>query len=124
VPDPLLLPIDNVYILNVFYHARTKMIQIHCVLPEDRSSDDSDSNLYKFMYTVDDGKEQEAESFCKHVMTQVYKDLTREKRIKVLINPFGGQAKAKEIFEYQVRPVFESAKCKLDVQRKAKIDVY
>ncbi|KAI8877088.1 hypothetical protein K501DRAFT_230817 [Backusella circina FSU 941] len=116
VPDPLLLPIDNVYILNVYYHARTKMIQIHCVLPEDRSNEDSESHLYKFMYTVEEGQEEEAELFCKGVMKQVYKDVRPEKRIKVLINPFGGQGKAKEMFEYEVRPVFESAKCKLDVQ--------
>lgn len=43
-------------------------------------------------------------------------DVALGKRIKVLINPFGGQGKAKTIYERQVKPVFEAAKCFMDVQ--------
>jgi sphingosine kinase len=44
--------------------------------------------------------------------------LIAEKRLKILVNPFGGQSKAKDIFENQVKPIFEAAKCKLDIQCK------
>ncbi|EJU05500.1 hypothetical protein DACRYDRAFT_98209 [Dacryopinax primogenitus] len=37
------------------------------------------------------------------------------RRIKVIVNPFGGQGKGKHIFEHRARPVFEAAKCFLDV---------
>ncbi|KAI9483673.1 MAG: ATP-NAD kinase-like domain-containing protein [Benjaminiella poitrasii] len=115
-PDPTLLPIDNVFIINAFYHARTKMVHFYCVLPEDRTKDDSPADIYKFMYSIDDDKIQEAEIFCDQVLKQAYQDVKFGKRLLVLINPFGGQGKAKETFEYHVRPIFESAKCSLDVK--------
>lgn len=43
-------------------------------------------------------------------------DAKHEKRLKVLINPFGGQGLARKIFREKVAPVFESARCKVDVQ--------
>lgn len=45
-------------------------------------------------------------------------DIQEKKRLKVLINPFGGQGKAKRIFESKVRPVFDAAQCTVDVQCK------
>lgn len=47
---------------------------------------------------------------------QCGKDAKHEKRLKVLINPFGGQGLARKIFREKVAPVFESASCKVDVQ--------
>jgi hypothetical protein len=45
-------------------------------------------------------------------------DIVFEKRLKILINPFSGQAKAKQIFESHVKPIFEASKCKCDIQCK------
>jgi sphingosine kinase len=92
------------------------MIQIDCVLPEDRAIEESPADIYKFIYTTDNA--EEAQSFCKELMDNVYQDLKFGKRLLVLINPFGGQGKAKEIFEYYVRPIFESAKCTIEVKCK------
>ncbi|KAG0188924.1 sphinganine kinase lcb4 [Apophysomyces sp. BC1034] len=92
------------------------MVQIHALVPQQQGKEDSALDLYKFMYTVDDGKKSEAIEFCDFVVKSVYQGLKAQKRLKVLINPFGGQGKAKEIFETKVRPVFESAQCKIDVQ--------
>ncbi|CEP16897.1 hypothetical protein [Parasitella parasitica] len=115
-PDPTLLPIDNLYILNAFYHERTRMIQIHCVLPEDRTVEESPADIYKFIYSVDDDKKEDAIAFCEQVVKEAYNDIKFGKKLLVLINPFGGQGKAKEIFEYNVRPIFESAKCDIEVR--------
>lgn len=52
------------------------------------------------------------------VVTNHGSDIKQVMRLKVLINPFGGQGKAKSIFERQVKPVFEAAKCTVDVQCK------
>jgi hypothetical protein len=51
---------------------------------------------------------------CKPFVNPI--DVKQGKRLKVLINPFGGQGKAKLIFERQVKPIFEAAKCFVDVQ--------
>lgn len=41
-----------------------------------------------------------------------------EKRLLVLVNPFGGQSKAKAIYEDKVKAVFEAAKCSIEVKCK------
>jgi sphingosine kinase len=115
-PDPTLLPIDLVYIINAFYLERTNSIEIHCVLPEDRTVNESPADLYKFIYTVRDGERKGAEQFCKELLQEAYRDITYGKRLLVLINPFSGQGKAKELFEYNVRPIFTSAECVIDVK--------
>ncbi|CEI98689.1 sphinganine kinase lcb4 [Rhizopus azygosporus] len=115
-PDPTLLPIDHVYILYAEYIQRTKTIQIRFVLPEDRSNDDSTADFYELYYTVPDDKAQEAEAFCETLMGRAYEGVKVHKRLLVLINPFGGQGKAKEIFEYHVHPIFQAAKCEVTVK--------
>lgn len=117
-PDPTLLPIDNVYIINAYYQERTKSIHIYCVLPEDRTIEESPADIYKFVYSTENA--EEAISFCKELMSNVYQDLKFGKNMLVIINPFGGQGKAKEIFEYHVRPIFEGAKCNIQVKCKVK----
>ncbi|KAI9308465.1 ATP-NAD kinase-like domain-containing protein [Cunninghamella echinulata] len=114
LPDPTLLPIDNVNILQVFFNEKTSMIQINAIVPQLPEDEQSKVDLYKFMYTVDKGKEKEAVDFCKIVMDGAYKGIKAEKRLKVLVNPFGGQGKARTIFETQVQPIFEAAKCSID----------
>ncbi|OBZ90448.1 Sphingoid long chain base kinase 4 [Choanephora cucurbitarum] len=115
-PDPTLLPIDNTYILNAYYHERTKTVHIYCVLPIDRTDKDSPADVFGFIYSVEEEQREEAEAFCQQVVDQAYQDIKFGKRVLVLINPFGGQGRAKEIFEFHVRPIFDYAKCKVEVK--------
>ncbi|EMD00710.1 hypothetical protein BAUCODRAFT_180475 [Baudoinia panamericana UAMH 10762] len=43
----------------------------------------------------------------------------RRKRIKVLINPFGGKGQAQKIWTREVEPLFAAAKCEVDVEKTA-----
>ncbi|KAI8080187.1 ATP-NAD kinase-like domain-containing protein [Gilbertella persicaria] len=115
-PDPTLLPIDNEYILNAYYHERTKTVHIYCVLPLDRAAEESPADIFSFIYSVQDEQRQIAEAFCKEIIDQAYQGIKFGKRLLVLINPFGGQGKAREIFEYHVRPIFDYAKCTIEVK--------
>ncbi|KAI9800338.1 MAG: hypothetical protein M1825_004108 [Sarcosagium campestre] len=58
------------------------------------------------------------------VTTWVYKLLDRaygaslqRKRIKVLINPFGGKGSAEKWYLRDIEPIFAAAQCKIDVER-------
>ncbi|KAI8340473.1 ATP-NAD kinase-like domain-containing protein [Chlamydoabsidia padenii] len=114
--DPLLLPIENNGLLQVSYNDKTHTIHIHALIPLTPDQEQSPLELYKFMYTVPVGQEQACSDFCTEVMAGAYKDMVMKKRLKVLINPFSGQGKAKQIYETQVRSLFEAAKCQVDVQ--------
>ncbi|KAI8064620.1 ATP-NAD kinase-like domain-containing protein [Gongronella butleri] len=113
--DLTLLPIENTQILYCFFNEKTNMVQINAVIARQPDKEESEQDLYKFMYAVENEKVPAAQQFCKDIMNSVYKDIPAGKRLKVLINPFGGQGKAYEIFQTKVRPVLDAAKCKVEV---------
>jgi sphingosine kinase len=43
----------------------------------------------------------------------------RRKRVKVLVNPFGGQGYAQKLWTREVEPIFAAAKCEVDVEKTA-----
>jgi sphingosine kinase len=78
--DPTLLPFDNVFLLQVGYNDKTHMIHISTLVPTQPGQQDQSSvDLFKFMYTVDKGQEQECLDFCKTVMTGAYKGKQKKK---------------------------------------------
>lgn len=58
----------------------------------------------------------ECESFVESIWKASYRDLQPRKRIKVLLNPFGGAGKAKAIWEDYVAHIFEAAKYTIDLE--------
>lgn len=46
-------------------------------------------------------------------------NVQRRKRVKVLVNPFGGQGHAVKLWAREVEPIFAAAKCEVDVERTA-----
>ena len=43
----------------------------------------------------------------------------RRKRVKVLVNPFGGQGYAQKLWTREIEPIFAAAKCEVDVEKTA-----
>jgi len=61
-----------------------------------------------------------AKKWVDAVMDRAYPpDAKRKKRIKVLINPFGGQGSAQKLWTRQCEPIFAAAKCEVDVDNTA-----
>jgi len=56
-----------------------------------------------------------AENWSNALMDAAYQGVKRCRKLKVLINPFGGKAKARSIFNNIVEPIFRAANCSLDV---------
>lgn len=51
------------------------------------------------------------------LMENAYGLAMKHKRIKVLINPFGGAGRAQAIYNNQIGPIFEAAACTIDVEQ-------
>jgi sphingosine kinase len=64
------------------------------------------------------GSLQAAEWVVK-LLDRAYGASQRQKRIKVLINPYGGTGKAGKYYTRDIEPVFAAARCELDVERTA-----
>lgn len=68
-------------------------------------------------YAIDKTTHSAATKFCSRLVDRAYGASLRRKRIKVLVNPFGGQGYAEKLYKKDIEPVFEAAKLQLDVVR-------
>ncbi len=71
-------------------------------------------------YTLDPSSTTNAESaknWVARLLDRAYGESQRQKRIKVLINPYGGVGKAAKWFTRDVEPILRAAHCEVDVER-------
>lgn len=68
-------------------------------------------------YTLDKPDSRLAEAWTGKLLDRAYGASQRQKRIKVLINPFGGQGAAVKSYHKSIAPIFAAARCDLDVQK-------
>jgi len=60
-----------------------------------------------------------AASWVARLLERAYGESQRNKRIKVLINPYGGAGKAAKWYTRDIEPIFTAAQCEVDVERTA-----
>ncbi|TKA69009.1 hypothetical protein B0A55_09137 [Friedmanniomyces simplex] len=72
-------------------------------------------------YTVmDKSTHGYTKTWVEALMDRAYPSNTkRRKRMKVLVNPFGGQGNAQRLWAREVEPIFAAARCEMDVERTA-----
>lgn len=71
-------------------------------------------------YTLDPSSTSNAasaESWVARLLDRAYGKSQRQKRIKVLINPFGGAGKAAKWYARDIEPLFTASHCQVDVER-------
>ena len=66
-------------------------------------------------YKLDKSEGVHADAWVERLLERAYGFSQRQKRIKVLINPFGGQGTAQKIYHKHIAPIFAAARCELDV---------
>ncbi|KAF2461093.1 sphingosine kinase [Lineolata rhizophorae] len=70
-------------------------------------------------YAIDVQDTAQAEQWLAVLLDRAYGAAKPRKRIKVLVNPFGGQGKAQKLFAREIEPVLAAARCDVDVERTA-----
>ncbi|KAI9670568.1 MAG: sphinganine kinase lcb4 [Alyxoria varia] len=68
-------------------------------------------------YPVDKFDRSEAIAWIDRMLNRAYGTAQRRKRIKVLINPFGGKGRAQKWYLRDIEPIFAAARCDVDVER-------
>lgn len=56
-------------------------------------------------------------SWIEKLLDRAYGASQRQKRIKVLVNPFGGVGAAQKIYHKHISPIFAAARCEIDVEK-------
>lgn len=67
-------------------------------------------------YIVDKPQRNYANSWVARLLDRSYGDSQQRKRIKVLINPFGGKGSAQKWYLRDIEPIFTAARCQLEVE--------
>ena len=68
-------------------------------------------------YFVEKPQHSYASSWVARLLERAYGESQRRKRIKVLINPFGGKGSAQKWYLQDIEPIFAAARCDVDVER-------
>ncbi len=93
-------------------------LTIHYARPTSKSAG-SPVRVAYINYTLENSTTQyeKAERWVQRVLDRAYGQAQRKKRIKVLINPFGGKGKAVKQYSKEIEPIFAAARCEVDAQR-------
>ncbi|KAL1791783.1 hypothetical protein ACET3X_009534 [Alternaria dauci] len=68
-------------------------------------------------YTLDKPDSTATEPWIEKLLARAYGASQRAKRIKVLVNPFGGQGGAVKMYHKTIAPILAAARCELDVEK-------
>ncbi|KAL8766779.1 MAG: hypothetical protein Q9209_006518 [Squamulea sp. 1 TL-2023] len=68
-------------------------------------------------YPVEKPNHPRAVAWVEHLLDRAYGASQRRKRIKLLINPFGGKGKAQGRYLRDIEPILAAAQCRIDIQK-------
>ena len=68
-------------------------------------------------YLLDKPEDTLAANWVSELRHRAYDGAQENKKIKVLINPFGGKGLAQTLYSREIEPIFAAAKCEIDVER-------
>ena len=68
-------------------------------------------------YHIQKEDQQNTSRWVSRLLHLAYRGSQPRKRIKVLVNPFGGQGKAQRLYTEDIEPILTAAHCQFDVER-------
>ncbi|CAI6249906.1 unnamed protein product [Periconia digitata] len=68
-------------------------------------------------YSIDKPDSSAIEAWIQSLLDRAYGTSQRRKRIKVLVNPFGGQGGAVKMYHKHIAPILAAARCELDMEK-------
>ncbi|KAJ5127185.1 hypothetical protein N7448_007964 [Penicillium atrosanguineum] len=68
-------------------------------------------------YPISEKEKPAIEAWVNKLLVQAYGTAQRRRRIKVLVNPFGGKGTAASLYQTYAAPIFAAARCQVDVQK-------
>ena len=99
---------------NVLWTERSEFgVTIHYAQPTSKNV----VRVAAMEYLVDKPDRPQVTTWMARLLDRAYGESQRNKRIKVLINPFGGQGKAQKWYTRDIEPIFAAARCRVTVER-------
>ncbi|KAF2084437.1 sphingoid long chain base kinase-like protein [Saccharata proteae CBS 121410] len=68
-------------------------------------------------FPIEKAASEQTKAWIERLLQKAYGSAQRQKRVKVLVNPFGGKGHAQKWYSREIEPIFAAAKCALDVEQ-------
>lgn len=75
-----------------------------------------DVSVTTLRYPIIHDQKEDVESWAAKLLELAYGNAKRKKKLKVIVNPFGGKGTALSLYETYAAPVFAAAQCQVDMQ--------
>ncbi|KAJ5211159.1 ATP-NAD kinase PpnK-type [Penicillium cf. griseofulvum] len=75
-----------------------------------------DVSVTTVQYPISEKEKSAVEAWVRQLLDVAYGKALQGKRLKILVNPFGGKGTAASLYQRYAAPVFAAAKCQVDVQ--------
>ncbi|CAG8075398.1 unnamed protein product [Penicillium salamii] len=75
-----------------------------------------DISVTTVQYPIAEKEKKAVDSWVQKLLEQAYGKALIGKRLKILVNPFGGKGTAASLYQTYAAPVFAAAKCQVDVE--------
>ncbi|CAG8167022.1 unnamed protein product [Penicillium olsonii] len=75
-----------------------------------------DISVTTVQYPITEKEKKAVDDWVQKLLELAYGKALRGKRLKVLVNPFGGKGTAASLYQTYAAPVFAAAKCQVDVE--------
>lgn len=79
-------------------------------------SSKNDVSVTSLHYPLTEKEKPATEAWSQKLLELAYNTAQRRKRLKVLVNPFGGKGAASNLYKTYAAPIFAAARCQVDVQ--------
>ncbi|KAF8636568.1 hypothetical protein AX17_003379 [Amanita inopinata Kibby_2008] len=103
-------------VINASFDAASRILEIAYLA---RKKDTKKFYLFRYKGSVGAVSDESASRWTESLMHSAYEGagIKRSRRLRILINPFGGVGKGALVFSRKVEPIFRAAGCSLDVTR-------
>ncbi|KIX95113.1 uncharacterized protein Z520_09029 [Fonsecaea multimorphosa CBS 102226] len=93
-------------------------LTVHYARPTSKSAN-SPVRVAYINYTLENSTAllDKAERWVERLLRRAYGQAQRNKRLKVLINPFGGKGNAVKQYSKEIEPIFAAARCEVDAEQ-------
>ncbi|KAJ5578071.1 uncharacterized protein N7459_007035 [Penicillium hispanicum] len=88
----------------------------HLVITYAVPSTKNDVSVTAAHYPILEKEKPATEAWVSKLLDLAYGHAQRRKRLKILVNPFGGKGTAANLYKTHAAPVFAAARCQVDVQ--------
>lgn len=113
---PVILVTKTTHAISLFNVLEAEVTPSNLVISYAQPATKTDVSVTTAQYPISEKEKPTAQAWVGKLLDLAYGHAQRRKRLKVLVNPYGGKGAAAKLYQDHAAPLFAAAKCQVDVQ--------